>query len=68
MNNLVWGSYRGHLQHLFPGTKKVISKCGTASCGEDGLTTPSRRKLCKKCEALAKDLGIELPNLNKASS
>lgn len=46
---LVWGSYKGHLQHLFRGTECVQSECGAAYCGDEGLTSPSKRKKCSKC-------------------
>lgn len=68
VRRLWWGSYKGHLQHLFSATMCVQSECGTAYCGDSGLTTPSRRKLCKKCAALSIEFGIETPNVELAGA
>ena len=65
MTKLIWGSYKGHLQHLFPGTVCVDSACGTAYCGDSGITRPSRRKLCKLCTEISVQQGVALPDLTQ---
>lgn len=62
---LVWGAYKGAAQHLFSGVACVQSECGKAYAGDRGIATPSKRKVCKLCEAIAKERGIDLPELVK---
>ena len=49
-----WGSYKGHLAHLFPKGKECVqSLCGKAYSGDMGRASPTKRGKCKLCMRMA---------------
>ena len=50
MTEFEWGSYKGHLAHLFlKGENCVQSLCGRGYSGDMGRASPTKRRKCKFC-------------------
>ncbi len=67
MTEYEWGSYKGHLSHLFPkGEDCVQSLCGKGYSGDSGRFGPTKRRRCKFCveEEMLNNGSLKFMNLN----